>query len=269
MTIEATQGFDARTENYMINRFPLAKRLLEIGGVWGNLPKAGQTEIWQNVAMHCIKQAQATEVLVDLLRLPNLQSYNAIFAAMIHDWDKIYQMTGLRAIDQEVKVGVLSEQEAGKKKYEFIEKSEQHGADGMRQQGIPDSVIRIANADGHTFLPRFINGQSTFEEQLFHYLGSITHGNRIVLLDDKIKSLEAKEAYRSMNQYGRNLKSITGGRTLYDTQAEVGHQIEVEIFNQLAQLGKLDNELEAILSEDPRRLPLFIAGKISEKYGKI
>ena len=162
---------------------------------------------------------------------------------------------------------VVTEEEGGKLKYDFFEESEEHSVKGMRDRGIPEDIIRIASADGHSALPRMMDSNCTIEEKILHYIGSITDESNIVLLDQRIDNLEKNERYKMMNEYGRQV-AWTGGRTLYEVQRDVGHQIERELVQRLIDGGRLSPEWQIRLQEKPEDLPLFILAKVQEQYSQ-
>lgn len=165
-------------------------------------------------------QAAACSVLTEALNLPERSRKILELAALSHDWDKKYQSTGLRAINQRIASGELTVEEGGKVKYDFVDESEEHSVQGMRQRDIPEDIIRIASADGHPALPRMMDPNCSIEEKILHYVGSITDESRIVPLDERIDNLERNERYKMMNEYGRQVP-WTNGKTLYEVQREV------------------------------------------------
>lgn len=240
-----------------------AARLLWAGEVLGKNRQS--LDIWRNVSEHCLVQTAACDVLAEALGLPEENRKKLELAAMGHDWDKKYQSTGLRRINQQVESGQVSEQDGGRLKYEFFEESEAHSVQGMRSKGIPEEIIRIASADGHPALPRMKDANCPLEEKILHYVGSITDESRIVALDERVDNLEKNERYKMMNAYGRHI-SWTNGRTLYQVQREVGHHIERELVQRLIDSNNLSSEWQISLSDDPTKIPDFIRERLKRKY---
>jgi len=224
-----------------------------------------ESDIWRNVSEHCLVQTAACGILAQELGSPESSRRNLELAAMAHDWDKKYQSTGLRRINQQITSGEITEEEGGKLKYDFFEESEKHSVNGMRARHIPEDIIRIAAADGHPALPRVMQADCSIEEKVLHYGGSITDESNIVLLDQRIDNLERNERYKMMNEYGRHV-DWTNGRTLYEVQRYVGHQIEQELVQRLVQGGNLSESWKARLQESPKDLPLFILEKVQAQY---
>lgn len=235
---------------------------LRTGGVLGKGP-----DIWRNVSEHTLVQTAACDILAEELGLAQDSRKNLGLAAMAHDWDKKFQTIGLKKINGQVESGEVSEEEGGKLKFDFFEESEEHSVEGMRKNGIPEQIIKIASADGHPALPRMTDPSVTIEEKVLHYVGSIVDENDIGPLDVRIDKLESNARYSMMNDYGRQVL-WTGGRTLYEVQREVGHQIESEIVDLLLASGRLDNKWRDALQKDPKMLPAFIKAKIEEEYTK-
>lgn len=224
-------------------------------------------DIWRNVSEHCLVQSAACGELANALDLPEGSKRNLELAAMAHDWDKKFQSTGLRAINQQIESGEITEEEGGKVKYDFFEESEEHSVQGMREKGAPEEIIKIASADGHPALPRMMDPSCPIEEKILHYIGSITDESNIVALDKRVDNLEQNERYKMMNEYGRQVP-WTKGSTLYEVQRDVGHQIEQEITQMLLESGNLREEWTQILKEDPKRLPDFIKARVEENYSQ-
>lgn len=238
-------------------------RMLWVGEALGKNRQG--LDIWRNVSEHCLVQTAACGVLAQELGLPQEIRKNLELAAMGHDWDKKYQSQSLKRINGQIASGELSEEEGGKVKYDFFEESEQHSINGMRQKHIPEEIIRIASADGHPALPRVMQPDCSVEEKILHYVGSITDESRIVPLDERIDNLENNERYKMMNEYGRHV-AWTDGRTLYEVQRAVGHQIEKELVQLLIDSGNLSSQWKARLQQKPEDLPFFIVEKIQDHY---
>ena len=238
-------------------------RILWAGEVLGKNRQG--LDVWRNVSEHCLVQTAACGELAQELGLSQESRRNLELAAMGHDWDKKYQSQGLRKINGQIASGDLSEEAGGKVKYDFFEESEEHSVNGMRERRIPEEIIRIASADGHPALPRVMRPDCSIEEKILHYIGSITDESRIVPLDERVDNLERNERYKMMNEYGRQV-AWTDGRTLYEVQRAVGHQIEQELVQMLIDSGNLPSQWEARLQEKPEDLPLFIVEKIQDHY---
>lgn len=238
-------------------------RMLWRGEVLGE--KRSGLDIWRNVSEHCLAQTAGVSILASELGLPDQSKINLERAALLHDWDKKFQSNGLRAIDQQLERGGITEQDRGKRKQELFEESERHNEAGMLKAGIPADVIKLATADGHGSLPRMMEPDCTIEEKILHYVGSITNNDTIIPLDQRMDRLEVDSKYLAMNEYGRTYP-WTNGRTFYEVQREVGHQIEAELAQKLIDTGNLSLAWQTRLQEDPRELPLFIREKIEEQY---
>ena len=221
-------------------------------------------DIWRNVSEHCLVQTAACDILAQGLKLPDPSRRNLGLAAMVHDWDKKYESTGLRKINQQIASGEVTE-EGGKLKYDFVEESGKQSIKGMEDKGIPEDIIRIASADGHTALTRVMKADCSIEEKVLQYVGSITDESNIVLLDQRVDNLENNERYKMMNEYGRQVE-WTGGRTLYEMQRDVGHQIEQELVKKLLEQGSFSEYWKTRLQKSPRDLPVFILERLQAQY---
>lgn len=238
-------------------------RMLWAGEVLGK--NRGGLDIWRNVSKHCLVQTAGCEILGRELGLPEQSIRYLGLAAMGHDWDKKYQSQGLKRINEQIANGEISEEEGGRVKYDFFEESEIHNVSGMQELGIPAEIVKIVSADGHPALPRMMSPDASIEEKVLHYVGSITDESNIVPLDQRIDNLERNERYRMMNEYGRQVP-WTGGRTLYEVQREVGHQIEKGLVQRLIDRGTLSDEWKTRLEANPEDLPFYIKAKVEEQY---
>ncbi|OGY12682.1 MAG: hypothetical protein A3A58_00265 [Candidatus Blackburnbacteria bacterium RIFCSPLOWO2_01_FULL_41_27] len=236
------------------------------GGILGTVQDRQRgKDIWRNVAEHQLVQASACEVLGDFLGWDKERTSKLVDAALVHDWDKPFQSTGLRKINGRVASGEISDEDGGKVKYDFFEESEEHSTDGMRRFGVNPEVIKIASADGHPALPRVMRIDSSLEERVFHYIGSITDQDKIVPLDERIKNLENNARYAMMNEYGRQVP-WTAGKTLYETQREVGHRIEGEITGLLLERDTVSADIKDRLRANPSDLPQVIKETVLSKF---
>ena len=236
------------------------------GGVLGTVKdKQAGKDIWRNVAEHELTQAAACEALGEILGIDAPRISKLVDAALVHDWDKPFQSGGLRKINGRVSSGEITDEEGGKVKYDFFEESEKHSSDGLERHGVDPEVIKIATADGHPALPRVTSDQSSLEERVFHYLGSITDQDKIVPLDERINNLESNARYAMMNEYGRQVP-WTNGKTLYETQREVGHQIEREIVNLILERETVNADIKDRLRNNPSGLPQVIKEVVLGKF---
>lgn len=210
-------------------------------------------------------QTAGCGVLSEVLGLSNKKRKHIELAAMTHDWDKKYQSTGLKKINDQVDSGEITELQGGKFKYDFFEESEQHNLIGMRRLGVPEDIIKYAITDGHAALPRMREPECTIEEKIVHYVGSITDESDIVSLDIRINHLEDNPRYKMINEYGKQIPWING-KTLYQVQRDVGHEVEKDIVKKLLELGSLSAEWQVKLDKDPTLLPDFIKDNIEENY---
>lgn len=223
-------------------------------------------DVWRNVTEHVLVQHAACVALGEALGLSKDSLERLSKAADLHDGDKIYQSQGLKAINSRVELREIDETQAGKEKYEFFEESEAHSIEWMKNIGVSDEVIKIASSDGHPALPRIMSPESSFEERMFHYIGSIVDGGDIVLLDQRIDNLEQNSKYKEMNEYGRKV-DWTDGKTLYQIQRTVGHQIELEIVEKI-QGTNVDEITKRRLKESPNQLPVVIKEWVEANYTK-
>lgn len=122
-------------------------------------------ELWRNVSEHTLAQTAGCSVLAEALGLPQASIRRLESAALLHDWDKKFQSTGLRQIDQRLETGEISEQDRGRLKQELFEESERHNEEGLKNAGIPYEIIKLATADGHGSLPRMVEPDCTIEEK--------------------------------------------------------------------------------------------------------
>lgn len=160
---------------------------------------------WTNVYHHCLTEGFAASVLSKALDLSDQDSASLIKAALLHDW---YKRNEREAV-----------QRLGSDQYDVKAKE---SAERLRKLGYPEETVSLTRAVGHTSLVH-MRMQPSFLEQLIHYLDDITFGERIVGIDERINGLETAERYKELNESG---KALFDGKTYFQIQREVGHQIE-------------------------------------------
>lgn len=234
----------------------------------------------RNIANHELVQGAVGAQLARLLGLPEESVRDIERAGLGHDGRKLKQSQGLREINVMVERGELTEEEGGRLKYDFFDRSEEFSVRTMkrrhkRRAPLSREVIRIATADGHTGLQRMMDPKCTIEEKINHYVGSIMidvpdpndpknfNKNKadIDLLEERISALERNPRYKMMNEYGKQLE-WTDGKTLYQVQRAVGHRIEEEFVSMLLAGNRLDPTERFLLNESPANLPKVIRGRI-------
>ncbi len=240
---------------------PQVHELLQRGHVLGNRQAK---EVWKNVAEHSLVQAAGCSMVAKLVGLPEQERHLLEIAAMVHDHDKQYQAKGLRTIQAQIEAGAVTAEAGGKLKYDFFEASEEHSIAGMRAAELLEPIIELATADGHPALPRVMQVDCPLPQKILHYVGSITEHNTLVLLDQRINRLESDPKYKMMNEYGRQV-AWTGGRTLYEVQRVVGHQIEAELAALLLHQDSLTEDWQKRLQQGPTQLPCLIREKIQKQ----
>lgn len=237
-----------------IANFRLVKLLARGGTLNPYVPKG---ENWEGVATHTSVQMATSETVGRMMALSESEITILKQAALVHDHDKREQVLGLAQILKAKEQGEITEEECAVKQYEFFEKSEQHSIDGMRIHGVPEEVIQVASADGHPALPSMIDGSASKLQRIFHYIGDVVADDTIVSVDERVKKNEGNPKYAAMNKYGRE-QEWTKGKTLYEVQREVGHQIEKEIIEQIIAADTLPPNLVQRIQENPHDLPAVI-----------
>lgn len=230
------------------------------------IQKREGVDVWRNVTEHAVVQAVGCRVLGELLGLLEDRLRILEIAGLLHDYDKPFQSTGLRRLNQRVAVGEISEEDGGRLKYDFFEESEKHSAARLKELGVTEEVVRIASADGHPALPRMMDPNVTIEERILHYIGSIVNESSLGLLDERMDALEKNEKYVMMNEYGKRV-TWTGGRTLYEVQRDIGHQLEGEFVRTILLRGEVSEDIKISLRQNPARLPSIIREVLQSKYG--
>lgn len=163
---------------------------------------------WANVFEHCVTEARAASLLAVALKLSPQDRDNLVKAAFLHDWNK------------------RNEREAANKEgFKAYNEHASLSAKGLSEMGYSKRVVGLTESVGHTSL-KSIEASADFLARVMHYLDDITHGDKVVGLDERIDQLEAAPRYKDLNESGR---AIHGGRTYFQVQREVGKAIEAEI----------------------------------------
>lgn len=170
--------------------------------------KGRLTGEWANVFDHCVTEARAASLLAVALKLSTQDKDDLIKAAFLHDWNK------------------RNEREAANKEgYKAYNEHASLSAKGLSEMGYSKRVVELTEAVGHTSL-KAIEASTDFLARVMHYLDDVTHGDKVVGLDERVDQLEAAPRYKELNESGR---AIHGGRTYFQVQRQVGKAIEAEI----------------------------------------
>lgn len=200
-----------------------------------NAKKAGlfpKKEGWRNVIEHMVVEAEAADVLAEALGLSETERNKLYRAALSHD---VYKRKE-RELAQEK--GPSGYDEAAKLQSEWL-----------RNHGYSEDVVELTESVGHTSLVHFQNlDQVDTIKKIMHYVDDITLNNDIVLLDQRMDTLETNPRYEELNLQGIAIF----GRPYFTVQREISKKIEREFAQKLG-------------LEDPTQLPLWIRDKILAK----
>lgn len=227
--VERSIDFESKKTKYF-SEFALGLKThfntLKEGGVSG---KKAKMEGWRNISEHCLVEAVMADVIAEKL---NLDRDKIKVAALVHDWYK----------RQEMEI-------AKKDKVRGFDSADSEDKKKLLELGYPEDIINIAHSVGHTSLKRMQEDGVTTEEQVMHYIDSITVGSEISTLDKRIDNNEANPRYHELNESGRK---IFNGQTYFEVLREVGKEIEQKIAT-------------AIGLDTPESLPKFIKEEIERR----
>lgn len=199
-------------------------------------------EGWRNVVEHELVEAEAADVLAEVLNLSSTDRQNVYTACSVHDLEKRRETELIRKV--------------GPSGYEL---SQQEQADLLRSRGYSEEVIKLTQSVGGMFLPAMLKNSKSpkleikddlsLPTMIVHYVDDITLNNDIVPLRERIDYLESNPRYKEANEQGR---ALFGGRTYTQVEWEVGRLLE--------------EKLAQMLGVKPSsRLPNFIKTKIQER----
>lgn len=198
---------------------------------------------WGDPTQHCLVELAASEILSDMLNLPDQDKQDFAVTALVHDAQKRPEIEKGRGVKDPTRIE------------EIYRESKQF----LLDNGVSPRIVELTGRVAHTSLPDFAtleaDGSLKLKEGMpivdmaMHYLDDITRGTDIVPFDERMDYLDSVAATRyPYNEEGR---AIWGGRTFFEAQREVGHLIE----EKLAKAAGVEN---------PKDLPNIIKAKLQE-----
>lgn len=229
---------DLQKTNYWADRATGMLSVMKLNRQTGLFPKS---EGWRNVVEHELVEAEAVDVLAEMLGLSNYERYRLRVAALLHDVFKRkeieeYAPRGLEGFDQ----NALDQ------------------ADFLRRKGFHQDIIELTDAVAYGSLPTFLEEGGRFVPhfaeipdpiKIAHYVDDITRGSEVVTLEQRMAGLRANQRYKETDERGR---MMWGGMSSIDAQEFVSSRIEAEFAQRLG-------------IEDPTTLPVVIRGRIEER----
>ncbi|TSC75816.1 MAG: glycosyltransferase [Parcubacteria group bacterium Gr01-1014_31] len=189
------------------------------------LQNQGQlTGEWSNVADHCLTEAAAADILAELLQLPAADRTTLVKAALLHDW---YKRKERERVTRE-----------GQGTYDASAATSEQGLAAL---GVDPTVVTIAHRVGHTQCRYFLDHpDAPLLERAMFWLDTVTHGNRIVGINERVDQLESADRYRELNEQGR---AVLGGKTYFQAQRGTALAIERQLTQRTGTTGRLDDEI--------------------------
>ena len=221
--------------------------------------KKTEKDVWRDVGEHHLAQEAAVVSLGWMLGLPDDEIGILRTAAKIHDIHKKDEAPAQKALGERLKAQPdLDPTEIGRQQQEVTEKFASQGQDYLRAAGYSPLTRRIVSADGHMALQRIMAGEASWLEKIFHYAGDVVSGSSIIPnIDHRINPMMTDTKYQARELYSRTLP-WTDGKSYYEIQKEVGHQLETEIIQHLIAADRLPQEVLTRLEKDPQDLPAII-----------
>ncbi|MDO8560048.1 MAG: glycosyltransferase family 2 protein [bacterium] len=179
---------------------------------------------WSNVADHCLTEAAAADILAELLQLSAADRDALVKASLLHDWYK--RMERERVATE------------GQGTYDASATASEHGLAAL---GVPPAIVTIAHRVGHSQCRYFIDHpDAPLLERVMFWLDTITHGNHIVGVDERVDQLESADRYRELNERGR---TILDGKTYFQAQREIALAIERKLVQRTRTASSLSDEI--------------------------
>ena len=212
-------------------------REMRVAKLAGLFPKR---EGWSNVVEHELVEAEAVDVLAEMLGLPGDERESLNKAASLHD---VYKRKEREWFKQ---FGVQGAHRAEREQTEFL-----------RDQDYDDEVIRLTQLVGGYALGYFIEDLGAAKLQLkkdlklseliIHYIDDVTLNSDLVTLEER--AAYVKKRYKEEDEKARELFA---GRTGTKVMLEIGRQIEERLANMVGVYP-------------PEGLPKYIKQKILER----
>lgn len=252
----ADQGFERAKTWYFATLASRINPVMELHKEQGLLDKSedGQRE-WGNVPEHCLVEAARAREFAELFGFSEDLSEDLLLAAGVHDFFK------------------RSEKDFSEKqelRWEGFSEATVHSNELMRQGGLSDRVVYLANAVGHeTFLDTqklLEQGELSDDELAYlimHLIDDYTKGTDWVEsgadpIEHRVKANEENLGYHALNEAGRQ---VFGGKTTFETQLELGRAVEQRLSQVIAERTHTTIE--------PAELPLAIDTKIRQRIKRL
>jgi len=231
-------GRDLQKTNYWAYRALEMYSTMKLNRETGLFPKS---EGWRNVVEHELVEAEAADVLGEMLGLSNYDRFRLRVAALLHD---VYKR---KEIEEYAPRGI-----------EGFDQNAVDQAEFLKKKGFHEDIIELTDAVAYGSIPTFLEEGGLFVPhfseipdpvKIAHYVDDITGGSEVVTLEQRMAGLRANQRYRETDERGR---MMWGGMSSIDAQQFISTRIEAEFAQRLG-------------VEDPTTLSLVIAQRIEER----
>lgn len=215
---------------------------------------------WGNVTAHCLMCAVRVKVFAEFFGFDDDLTRDLMIAAIIHDFYK--------KGEKEIVV-------AEGLNWAAFAKASENSMRIMREAGISERAIAIANANGHGSLlatEELLKEDNLSDEQLakliLHYVDDYTINDKPVVpvseedgilindFDRRMLNNKANERYKVLDEEGRQ---YFNGETTFEAQTRIGHLVEERLASILSILFKRHLE--------PKKLPEIIEREVFSEMG--
>ncbi len=229
----------------------------------GQLEKGANS--WRNVTEHCLVQTARSEVLGNLIGLPEDLVQDMRVAAMLHDFDKKQEITVTKEANRSGISPLLSVR-AEHIRAELL----------LERHNFSDRVIRLAGASGVN-VPQLVQAQRILDQNslsdedlawlVIHYVDDCSIGADWVkrsqegrnIIDFRMEQNKSKPDYVRISQEIRQQllnHPKLGGMNIFDAAAFVDRQIEERLAQKI--VGKTGENI------NPLKIPELVDQKIRE-----
>lgn len=204
------------------------------------------SEVWRNVAEHCLVAGVFADILADELHLPAGQRDTVVTAAIMHDWFKKHESIGQRAANED---GTLSLQ--------TLSEIKARDSQALQKMGVSQEIITLIGAN----VPDTPEGPQRLPEKIIWYVDAMLSNTEPAPIQQRFDDLErgwdgGKEdptrAERN-NAFSSLYREQYGGKSLYEVQRKLGDKIGAEFAQIMGYQGEVS------------QLPLFLKEKLMER----
>lgn len=212
------------------------------------------TDIWRRVSEHCLVEGIFADILCEKLRVNPEERKKIVKAALLHDWFKKHEVTGMNSLIKE-----------GKMTLHALEEIKNRDSQALRDMGVADDIIQLIE----TIVPETIEGPQTLSEKIIWYTDMILFGTEPVSIEQRLNNFErgwdeTKEdpARAQCNQnWSNTYREKYDGRSLIEVQRSIGRRLEKELSQRIGYQGDSDRLLFYLKEKFIERVSKHLKGR--------